>query len=152
MRDPERLVYTPGWYMPIYAFSMENASLSKKVERINNVEHRFLSMQAEKPEDVFGQHCLSFLCAIPAAGRYRVLIEAMNGPEQGNVRLFQNERAAGEPVDFYAEKRDRSKLIPMGVVELREGQNQVFFKLVGKNEKATALRLDLVTLILEKAP
>jgi hypothetical protein len=151
VRDPDRLVYTPGWYMPLHAFSMERATLSKKVERINNVEHRYLSMRAEG-EDVFGQHSLSFLCAIPAAGRYRVLIEAMNGPDQGVVQLFQNERAAGDKVDFYAEKRDRSKMIPMGELELKEGLNQVFFKLVGKNDKASALGFDIVTLVLERIP
>ncbi len=147
--DPTRLVFTPGWYMPIHAFSMERASLTKKNEKINNRDERYLSMRAEG-EDVFGPHSISFLCGIPAAGRYRVSIEALNGPEQGMVQLFQNEHAVGEKVDLYSEKRSRSKAIPMGELDLKEGQNQVFFKLVGKNEKSSSLGFDLVTLILER--
>ena len=151
VHDPTRLVYTPGWYTPIHAFSMERATLSKKVEKIGNAEHRFLSMHAEG-EDVFGQHCLSFLCAIPATGHYRVSIECMQGPAQGIVQLFQNEHAVGEPADLYAAQRDKSKLISVGVLNLQEGPNQVFFKLIGKNEKSTAQTFDIVTLILEKLP
>ncbi len=147
--DPDRLVYTPGWYVPLHAFSLQNATLTKKVEHIGGAEHRFLSLRAEG-SDVFGEHCLSFLCAIPAAGRYRVSIEAMTGPAQGVVQLFQNEHAVGDRLDTYAEQRGKTGAIPMGVLDLKEGQNQVFFKLVGKNEKSTALALDMVTLILER--
>jgi len=151
VHDPERLVYNPGWYMPLHAFSIERATLSKGVERINNVESRFLSMHAQG-EDIFGLHSISFLCAIPAAGRYQVSIEAMQGPAQCIVQLFQNEHAVGDPADFYAPQRTRSKLTPMGVLEMHEGPNQVFFKLIGKNPKAEALNLDMVTLVLEKLP
>ena len=30
VHDPERLVFTPGWYLPIHAFSIEHATLAKK--------------------------------------------------------------------------------------------------------------------------
>jgi hypothetical protein len=101
-------------------------------------------------EDVFGPHSISFLCGVPAAGRYRVSIEVMNGPAQGVVQLFQNEHAVGEKLDTYAPERGRSKTIPMGILEMKEGPNQVFFKLLDKNNNATGLGFDLVTLILEK--
>lgn len=149
--DPDRLEYTPGWYLPIHSFSMEHATLSKRVERIGNADYRLLSMRAEG-SDVFGLHHLSFLCSVPAAGRYRVSIDGIAGPAQGIVQLFQNEHAVGSPLDMYAEKREKTKLMPMGVLEMKEGPNQVFFKLVGKNDKASALGFDIVTLILERNP
>ena len=151
VNDPSRLVFTPGWYMPIHAFSMQNATLAKKTERIAGVEHRFLSLQTDG-ENLFGEHLLSFLCAMPSAGRYRVSIEAMNGPAQGIVQLFQNEHGVGDPADLYAAQRSKSQSLSMGILEMQEGPNQVFFKLMGKNAKATAMNLDLVTLILEKMP
>ena len=149
VHDPDRLVFTPGWYVPLHSFSLQNATLSKKVERIGPAEHRFLSMRAEG-QDVFGEHNLSFLCAIPAAGSYRVSLETMNGPAQGIVQLYQNEHAVGDPSDMYTPHRDKGKLVPMGILDLKEGQNQVFFKLTGKNAASTALGLDIVTLVLER--
>ena len=74
----------------------------------------------------------------------------MNGPAQGIVQLFQNEHAIGPQADFYAEKRDRSKMVPMGELEMKEGPNQVFFKLMGKNAKSSGMAWDIVTLVLEK--
>ncbi len=130
---------------------MEHATLAKKVEQINGRENRFLSLHTDG-DNLFGEHLLSFLCAIPAAGRYRVSIESMTGTAQGIVQLFQNEHAVGPPTDFYAETRDRSQLLPMGELELKEGPNQVFFKLMGKNAKSSGMAWDVVTLVLEKLP
>jgi hypothetical protein len=149
--DPPRLVFTPGWYIPIHSFSMERATLTKKNERINGRDERYISMRAEG-EDVFGPHSISFLCGVPAAGRYRVFIDALTGPEQGEVRLYQNEHAVGDLVDLYAPARTRKDRIAMGELTMKEGQNQVFFKLLGKNEKSSALGFDLVTIVLERIP
>src|SRR5205814_853148 len=89
--DPKRLVFTPGWYTPIHAFSIQNATLTKKTERIGQAEVRYLSMRTSG-EDIFGQHSLVFLCDVPASGRYRVLIDAVMGPDQGTLQLFKDER------------------------------------------------------------
>jgi hypothetical protein len=151
VHDPERLVYTPGWYVPMHAFSLQNATLTKKNERIGSSEERYLSMHGEG-EDVFGKHSISFLCAIPASGKYRVLLETINGPAQGIVQLYQNERAAGEPVDLYSTDRYKAKPSNMGILDLKEGPSQVFFKLMGKNPKSTSLGLDVVTFVLERVP
>ena len=121
------------------------------MEQINGRENRFLSLRPDG-DNLFGEHLLSFLCPVPAAGRYRVSIESMTGTAQGIVQLFQNEHAVGPPADFYSEKRDRSKLLPMGELEMREGPNQVFFKLMGKNAKSSGMAWDVVTLVLEKLP
>ena len=146
--DPERLVYTPGWYVPIHSFSLQNATLTKKVERIRGVDRRFLSLRADG-SDVFGDHSLSFSCSIPAAGRYRVSLELMTGPAQGKVQLYQNEHPIGPAVDAYSEQREKTSPITMGTLDLKEGQNPIFLKIIGKNPRATGLGLDIVTLILE---
>jgi hypothetical protein len=148
--DPKRLVFTPGWYIPMHSFSMERATITKKNEKVGARDERFLSMRAEGG-DVFGEHHISFLCSVPAAGRYRVSIEALEGPEQGIVQLFRDEHAVGEKVDLYAVERRKSRIIPMGTLEMQQGPNQVFFKLVDKNAQSKALGFDLVAIILEKA-
>ena len=85
----------------------------------------------------FGAHNVSFLCAIPSAGRYQVTIEAMNGPAQGLVQLFDRDHGVGEPADFFAEQRGQSAARLMGVLQLKKGLNPVFFKLTGKNPKSS---------------
>ena len=149
--DPSRLVFNPGWYMPIHAFSMENATLSKKVERIDGKDNRYLRLSADG-DNKFGEHVLSLLCAVPASGRYRVSIDAMTGPAQGITQLFVNEHAIGPALDLYAATRARSSLTVMGDMDMKEGPNQVFFKLTGKNPQSSGLALDLVTVVLEKLP
>lgn len=151
VRDLERLVFTPGWSVPVHSFPFRNATLAKKTERLagSNEEIRYLSLRAQG-EDVFGLHALSLLCEVPEAGRYRVSLQALRGPEQGTVQLFQNERAVGEPVDVYAAERARGEVTLLGTLELREGTNPIFLKLIGKNPQASALGLDLVTLQLER--
>jgi hypothetical protein len=147
--DPARLVFNPGWYMPIHSFSAQNATLARKEERIGNDPVRYLSLRAHD-EDVFGAHHVSLLCDVPAAGRYRVTAEVLEGPEAGILQLFQQEHTRGEPVDLYAPTRARRKPFVLGDLDLHEGMNQVFLKVVGKNPMATSEGLDLITLILEK--
>ncbi|HTE17941.1 MAG TPA: glycoside hydrolase family 172 protein [Armatimonadota bacterium] len=150
VRDPERLVYTPGWNVPLYAFSFQNSTLAKKNERIGSEEIRYLAFDAQG-EDVFGPHYLAFLCEVPAAGRYAISIEAITGPDQGVVQLYRDERAVGEAVDLYSAERRKSGRLPLATLEMKEGTNQVFFKLPRKNPQSTGLGLDLVSIQFEKA-
>jgi hypothetical protein len=149
VHDPERVVFTPGWYMPVHSFSVQNATLARKEERIGNDPVRVLSMRAHG-EDVFGPHHVSLLCEVPVAGRYRVSAEAVEGPEGGIVQLYQQEHTRGEAVDLYARSARRRAGIPLGTLELKEGVNQVFLKLIGKNPQSASEGLDLVTLTLER--
>ena len=149
VNDPPRLVFNPGWYMPIHAFSVQNSTLTRKLERTNNQEIRSLSMTATD-SDIFGPHSLSLLCDVPADGRYRVSVEVMQSPDQGILQLFYQERAVGPAIDMYAETRKRSAMIPAGSLQMKQGPNQVFFKLIGKNSKASKMTVDLVTIILER--
>jgi hypothetical protein len=61
--------------------------------------------------------------------------------------LFENEVPVGDPVDLYAEKPAKSTRLKLGEVAMGEGDNPIMLKLVGKNERATALGLDLIHIV-----
>jgi len=67
------------------------------------------------------------------------------------VQLFENDRPIGTPADLYSAERKKSELLPLGALEMEEGKNIVFFKLVGKNPMAAGLGLDLIRIVFEKA-
>jgi len=151
VKDLDKLVFVPGWTVPIHSFSFQGVTLTKKTERLGGREARYLSARAEG-SDIFGDHSLSFLCEVPLAGRYRVSVETMRGPDQGRIQLFQNEKAMGEPLDLYEPARSRSAFQPVGTLDLREGGNPVFFKLMGKNAAASGIGFDLISIQLERIP
>jgi len=143
--DFKRIVFTPSWAVPIHAFTFRGATLSKKHEQIQGRRVAFLSMKAQR-QDIFGPPFISLVCDIPAASKYTILIEAVKGPEQAQVQLFQNEAPAGDAVDLYAPKRTRSKLIALGTLSLDEGPANLMFKLVEKNEQSGGFGFDLITI------
>ncbi|MGZ4887474.1 MAG: glycoside hydrolase family 172 protein, partial [Candidatus Aminicenantales bacterium] len=149
--DPERIVYVPGWTVPIHSFSLQNAVFEKKAEKIGDGWARFLSMRT-KGEDVFGPHHISFICGVPAAGRYKVGIKAVTGPDQGIVQVYRNDLPAGEAVNLYAAARAVSAVLPLGVFEMAAGDNLLFLELVGKDarSKGTGIGMDLVEIIFER--
>ncbi|HTL59174.1 MAG TPA: glycoside hydrolase family 172 protein [Candidatus Limnocylindrales bacterium] len=145
-RDPQEVIFPAWWQTPIYAWSFDRASLTRKKQKIDNEEVRYLSLASEG-SDWFGPHFLSPVCEVPADGRYAIFIEAVKGPAQGQVQLFQNENPVAEPVDLYAENASKSGRVLLGELELKEGRNNLMFKLVGKNEKSSGLGLDLIQVI-----
>jgi hypothetical protein len=56
----------------------------------------------------------------------------------------------GEAADLFASERRKGKVTPMGVVDMEAGNNQLMFKLVGKNDQSTGLGFDLARIICEK--
>jgi len=147
--DPSSVVFTPGWTTPIHAFSWSNAVLLKKDDRVGGEQLRHLSLRAEGRE-VFGPHYISFICEMPAAGKYRVSLQAIEGPSQGIVQLFLNEVGVGPPADLYSAERKKSAEITMGELELKEGENRVMFKIVGKNTRSAGLWFDIYRIIFER--
>ena len=135
--------------MPIHAFSWTGASLSKREEQLGGRSVRFLSFTGEGA-DFFGPHYVSLIATVPAAGRYRVSIEAVAGPAQGMVQLMSNESPAGEPVDFYAPTRTLGPAAALGTLDLAEGENHVMLKMVGKNQQSSGLGLDLYRVICDR--
>lgn len=147
--DLDRLVFTAWWNTPIYAWSFEKCKLERLVEKLPNEEVRLLSLQAAE-KDVFGDPFIAFTCEIPVAGRYRVSLVAMQGPEQGTVQLVQDETPVGPEVNFAAAERKLSGEEVLGTLELEEGANHLMFKLTGKPAEAPVRRLDLRNIICER--
>ncbi|MFC2077171.1 hypothetical protein ACFLT7_08820, partial [candidate division KSB1 bacterium] len=97
-----------------------------------------------------GNHLISFTCEIPVAGKYRVSLDVVKGPESGIVQMFMDEAAAGPEVDLYAEKSEVSPGEYVGTLELEEGSNDLMFKIIGVNDKSSGQGLDLTNIICER--
>lgn len=149
--DPQEVIFPAWWQMPIYAWSFDQASLTRKRTKIGNEEVRFLSLTATG-QDWFGSHFLSPTCDVSAAGHYAIYVEVVKGPAQAKIQLFQNENPVASPVDLYAEQPTKSGRLLLGRLDLAEGKNNLMFKLAGKNEKSSGLGLDLVQIICVREP
>ena len=77
-------------------------------------------------------------------------IKAFKGPDQGIVQIFRQDVPVGEAVNLYAESRSLSDVLPLGVHEMREGDNIVFLNLFGKDERSSGIGFDLVEIVFEK--
>ena len=93
--DPTRIVFKPAWAVPIRAFTFRGATLTKMDEDVDGKKTSFLRMQSGA-SDWFGAPFIALECVLPAAGKYRVTIEAVKGPDQAVVQLYRNEMPAGE--------------------------------------------------------
>ena len=147
--DPKRVVFATWWNVPIHAFSYRAATLTKASEKLDGQDVQFLSLQC-RGDDTFGRHFISFVCELPAAGAYKISLDAVKGPSQGQVQLCMDEAPVGPAVDLYAEKRQRALGVDAGTLELSEGPNNLLFKIVGKNEQSEGQSLDLTNIICEK--
>jgi hypothetical protein len=147
--DLEQIVFATWWNVPIYAFSYRDTTLTKNGEKFDGKDVRFLSLRA-KGSDWFGHHFVCFVCELPAAGKYKVSLDVVKGPEQGQVQLFMDEAPAGPIVDLYAAERQRALDEYIGTLDLVEGANNLLFKLVGKNEESQALGLDLTNIVCQR--
>jgi hypothetical protein len=147
--DLKRIVFAAWWNVPIPAFSYREATLTKGREKLEGQEVSFLSLQS-RGGDTFGHHFISFTCELPAAGVYRVSLDAIRGPAQGQVQLFRDEAPVGPVVDLYAGQRQRAPGQEMGTLKLAEGPNNLLFKIVGHSKESQGQGLDVTNIICEK--
>ncbi len=143
-----RIVFTPGWNVPIRTTSLSNAVWTKSVEKIGGNNVRYFSMRTTGPFR-YGHH-VSFICDLPEAGRYKVSVKAVLGPDQGILRIFERDRPAGEPANLYAPSRMLSGELPLGAFEMRRGENAVYFHLAGADPRSKGTGFDLVEIVFEK--
>ncbi len=148
--DFTKLDFTPAWSIPIKAFTFRDATLTKLDEEIDGQKSSFLRMISQEGKDWFGAPFLALECEFPAAGKYRISIDAMKGPAQAQVQLFRNEVPAGALVDLYNAERARSDQVDVGIIDIEEGPVTLVFKLIGKNAAAQGWGLDLITIHGEK--
>ena len=142
----DRIVFVPGWNVPIHTTSLQNAVWTKLSSAVGKARVRYFSMKTNG-EDVFGPHHVSFICDLPDAGRYKLSVKAVLGPDQGILRLFERDKPAGQAVDLYAAERAVSDALPLGLFEMRKGDNVVYLHLVGANPHSKGRGLDLVEVI-----
>jgi hypothetical protein len=146
----ERIVFVPGWSVPIHTTSFENATFAKAVVAAGDRRVRVLSMRTAGAADIFGPHQISFVCDLPETGRYRVSIKAVLGPEAGIVRVYERDRPAGRAVDLYAAERALGEPADLGVFEMEKRDNVLTLTLVGANPRAKGMGMDLAEIIFER--
>lgn len=144
--DLKELVFAAGWEIPIRAFPFEGTTITRQATKLGGQEVRFLSIRGGAPDWV-GPPYLYVTCHVPAAGQYAIAIEAVRGPAQGVVQLFQDEVPVGETVDLYAETPGKSGRVELGSLRLDTGDNPVMLKLVRRNERSQGLGLDLIQVV-----
>jgi len=147
--DPARIVYIPGWNVPLRSFSLENGVLTKTVVEAGKDKVRVLSLKS-RDMDIFGPHHVAFGLDAPSAGRYKIGLKAVLGPDQAIVQMARYDRPAGEPVDLYAPIRAKSNLLVLGEMDLQSGENEVVLRIAGKNAKSSGQSLELAEIVLEK--
>jgi len=151
VNDPTEVIFAAWWQIPIRAFPFQDATLTRQVFKLGNDEIRVLAMRAGAADWV-GEPYLFVTCQVPSAGRYEIAIEAVRGPEQGVVQLYQDEVPAGEAIDLFAEAKSRTGRLKLGLLDLEEGDNPVMLKLVRKNAQAHAKGLDLISIVCTRLP
>jgi hypothetical protein len=145
----DRIVFIPGWNVPIRTASLQNAVWTKRSETVGKDRVRYFSMKTSGP-DVFGPHHVSFVCDLPEAGSYRVSVKAVLGPDQGILRLFRDDKPAGDEVNLYAAERALAGPLSLGVYEMRAGDNTLYLHLVGADARSKGLGFDLAEIIFER--
>lgn len=147
--DLQKITFSAGWTVPISSFALNAATLSRCDVPNGTSQVRCLSLRA-KGEDFFGPPFVALILELPAAGKYRLSIDAVKGPEQGMVQMFRDESPVGEAVNLYSEKPSMANGVLLGDFTAVEGLNRVMFKIVGKDTKSKALGLDLANIICTK--
>jgi hypothetical protein len=151
VRDLERVVFIPGWNVPIHTTSLQNAVWTKGSVAAGKERVRVFSMKTSG-EDAFGPHHVSFVCDLPEAGKYTISVKAVLGPDQGILRVFERDRPAGEAVNLYAAERAVGGPLRLGTFEMRRGENIVYLHLVGADPRSKGMGFELAELIFEKVP
>jgi hypothetical protein len=146
----DRVVFVPGWNVPIHTMSIRNAVWTKEVSAIGEDRVRHFTMRS-KGEDIFGPHHVSFICDLPEAGRYAISVKVVAGPDQGIMRVYERDRPAGRAANLYAAERAISEPLPLGTFEMRKGENIVYLYLTGADPRSKGVNMDLLEIIFEKA-
>lgn len=147
--DPNKIVFVPGWNVPTHSWSLNNAVLEKRSDKIGTGRIRYFKMKATDRE-AFGPHQISFIFDLPTAGKYRVSVRAIMGPDMGIMQMYQHESPLGDPADLYSEDLKASPVILMGTVDAEEGNNVVYFQVAGQNPKSLGASMSFLEIIFDK--
>ena len=148
IRDPDRLIFVPGWNQPVFAFSMQNLTLTRREVAIGKTKHRVLSAEGHGSE-VFGPHYVAFSLDIPRSGDYDVSVEGLRGPGYGTAQILVNDVPAGKQAQFEATELAAPQVMPLTTLHLNAGLNHVFFRLLPAGSKEDRFRVDLVRIVVQ---
>ena len=149
--DPSRIIYSAHWTMPIEGFSLNGSTLTRGNRQVGTDQPRILSLRAAGEGD-FDLCFVTLRADIPSAGKYKVFIDAVKGPNNGIVQIFREDVPLGPAVDLYSATDQYASGIYVGEINAQEGGFPIMFKVIGKNPSAKALGLDLVNVICERQP
>lgn len=93
---------------------------------------------------------MSFIFDIPASGKYRVVLKAVTVPDQGIIQMFRHDRHLGDPADLYTADPKTSAPLNLGTIDMTEGNNVVYFKLISQNPSSKGLTMKLIEVIFER--
>jgi hypothetical protein len=147
--DPDQIVFVPGWNVPIHSSPLSNGIIEKRGEQFGNGWVRYFSLKTTGPDE-FGAHHVSFIFDIPAAGKYTVSVKSLNGPDQGIIQMFRHDMPQGEPVDLYSIEPRISANMPLGTLDLTEGDNVLYFKLIGQNPDSKGLNMKIIEFVFDR--
>lgn len=149
VRDPDRLVYSAFWTMPIDGFSLSGTTLTRGDVPVDDRSTRALSLRATGNGD-FDICFVTLRADIPSAGRYRVYGDFVKGPAGGVVQVCREDSPIGPSVDLYSAKPVGLDRVLLGEFTAVEGGNGLMFKLIGKNAASAGLGMDLVNVVCVK--
>lgn len=145
--SPKRSVFVPGWNEPVHAFSMENASIRKRTEKIGKESVRYLSFEGHGKE-VFGPHFIAFTVNIPKTAQYQISLQAFTGPKQSTAQMLLNDSPIGSIARFQSAERKVSSEIPLATLPLKAGENHLFFRIGSEaSNPEQAFQFDFVRVI-----
>ncbi len=150
VRGLDRIVFVPGWNVPIHTTSLRNATWTKEVSAIGKDRVRHFTVRTSG-DDIFGPHHVSFICDLPEAGRYKVSVKAIVGPDQGILRVYERDRPVGEAVNLYAAERAIGGPLTLGTFEMRKGGNILYLCLTGRDGRSKGMAMELSEIIFERA-
>jgi hypothetical protein len=96
--------------------------------------------------DTFGPPALVLRAEAPQDGRYEVFVEALKGPNAAKLELRAADRPVAPAVDFYASADARSGPVSLGIVALKQGQNELHLAIPGRNPAAAGSGVDLLAI------
>lgn len=142
VKNPKKIVYQPGWSLPIISSSFRNAEINKKNEKIGNAKVRYLNYSVFG-DDIFGDHHLSFNLEVPEKAKYKVSLKPVLSPNGGMVQLFHDGRPVGKPMSLSSQKKKEGRVSKLGVLKLQMGENRLFFHFVKSGKPTTAVKLNV---------
>ncbi len=145
--DPARIVFALGWNVKLRSFPVRNATLEKLEVPVGEKKQRVLRMAAVG-EDILGSPCLELECDVPVEGDYRLLLDAVAGPEHGKVQLIRDETPIGPAWDFNAPGGRELRGVELGSLHLHEGRSSVMLRLTPAAPDQSRFVMELVRLSL----